>query len=89
MELSVEGACVADSPFVEDCRRILLDAQMPNVGKDLAFDAIRRGGAGALASLHALDVQTGGAPSIVTSHVPQPVISALAEVLLRDAGSVD
>ena len=89
MELSVEGAYVANSPVFEDCRRILLDAQMPNVSKDLAFDAIQRYGAGALASLHALDIQPGGAPSIVTSHVPQPVISALAEVLLRDAESVD
>lgn len=86
MELSMEGAHVANSPIVEDCHRILLDAQMPNVGKDLAFDVIRQDGVGALASLHALDVQPGGVSPIVTSHVPQPVVSALAEVLLRDVG---
>lgn len=74
---------IASNPALEDCRQILLESQMSNVGKDLAWEAINRQGAAALASMPALDVQPGAHDPILTSHVPQSVIAALTEPLLR------
>lgn len=77
------GLVVAENPIETDVFRILGEAQMDNLGKDLAFDQIRTHGCAALASLRALDVQPGSTAGIVASHVPEPVIEALGEVLLR------
>lgn len=67
---------------VEDCRRILLASQMSNPGKDFAFDMIRRHGTLALTGLTSMGTQGDGSSSAASS-MPQSVISALTEVLLR------
>ena len=51
------GLCIAQDPKVGDCYRLLLQAQMPYRGKEIAFDAIRQAGgsASAISELCALE----------------------------------
>lgn len=77
------GLRMADNPVEQDAFQVLHDAQMSNLSKDLAYGQILEQGSAALASLRALDVQPGNGNPIVTSHVPEAVIAALEEVLLR------
>ena len=43
------GLCIAQDPKIGDCYRLLLQAQMPYRGKEIAFDAIRQAGGSASA----------------------------------------
>ncbi|EPI45669.1 hypothetical protein HMPREF1581_01332, partial [Gardnerella vaginalis JCP8108] len=51
------GLCIAQDPKVGDCYRLLLKAQVPYRGKEIAFDAIRQAGgsASAISELCALE----------------------------------
>ncbi|KFI66166.1 glycogen debranching protein [Bifidobacterium cuniculi] len=84
LRVEASGLRAADDPATEDCRRVLMDAQMPNLTKDVTFSMIAEQGAAALAGLRALDMQA-GAPhaDLAESHMPESVIAALEEILLR------
>lgn len=77
------GVRIAESPVMEDCNRILFDAQMPYMTKEKAMALIRRFGVGALAGLHTLDREPENVKDFRGSHMPTTVISALEEALLR------
>lgn len=53
------GLCIAQDPKVGDAYRLLLQAQVPYRGKEMAFDAIREAGgsASALSALSALEYE--------------------------------
>ncbi|MGH2251908.1 hypothetical protein ACQ1Y7_15365, partial [Enterococcus faecalis] len=64
---------------------VLKDAQMLYMTKEHAYRAIRELGKDALPALSTLeDLHGVGAQTKHQSHMPQPVIQALAEVLTRN-----
>ena len=82
---------VAPDPYLVDCQEILARAQMPYLTKDLAWSMVQEVGAAALSGLRTLNF-TGGAPgekeisqeeSKFASYLPESVLAALEEVLLR------
>lgn len=77
------GLPLAESPVAEDCERILFDAQMLYSTKEAAMSLIRRYGVGAIAGLRALEREPAGEKDFFQSHMPQSVMAALEEVLLR------
>ncbi|MBW3091912.1 alpha-glucosidase [Bifidobacterium sp. 82T10] len=86
LRISVDGGlAIAPQPTERDAFAVLRDAQMLYFTKERAWDLVRREGANALASLHTLEMPAGdyGEPQWFSSHMPQSVVEALAEVLLR------
>lgn len=77
------GLEIAPSPAVKDCERILFDAQMLYTTKEKALGLIQRFGVGALAGLRALEREQKNERDFFQSHMPETVIGALEEVLLR------
>lgn len=65
----------------EDVRGLLMSAQMLNVGKDLAYDALMRQGKLGLATLRAYG--GAGAEDEGEAYVPDGVMAALEETMLR------
>ena len=82
----VDGLRVADDPVEQDLFAVLNDARMHYFTKEQAWNLVRREGVHALTSLHTLEMPPGdyGEPQWFSSHMPQSVVEALAEVLLRD-----
>lgn len=72
---------LADNPVEEDVRGLLMSAQMSNVGKDLAYDALMRQGKLGLATLRAYG--GAGAEDEGEAYVPDGVMAALEEIMLR------
>lgn len=80
-----DGLAVADDPVEADAFAVLKDAQMLYMTKEHAYRAIRELGKDALPALSTLeDLHGVGAQTKYQSHMPQPVIQALAEVLTRN-----
>ena len=80
-----DGLAVADDPVEADAFAVLKDAQMLYMTKEHAYRAIRELGKDALPALSTLeDLHGVGAQTKYQSHMPQPVIQALAEVLARN-----
>lgn len=80
-----DGLAVADDPVEADAFAVLKDAQMLYMTKEHAYRAIRELGKDALPALSTLeDLHGVGAQTKHQSHMPQPVIQALAEVLTRN-----
>lgn len=77
------AAKIADNPYQSDCFTILYDAQIPFLTKGKAMDAIDRDGAGAIPALRTLTSSRSDPSSILYSSLPQTVLAALEEVLLR------
>ena len=78
------GLPFADDPVVEDAFAVLKDAQMLYLTKEKAYAMVRELGADALPALHTIEDLHGVDESRENdSHMPQPVIQALAEVLTR------
>ena len=78
------GLPFADDPMVEDAFAVLKDAQMLYLTKEKAYAMVRELGADALPALHTIEDLHGVDESRENdSHMPQPVIQALAEVLTR------
>lgn len=80
------GLSIAPSPVERDAFDILADAKMHYFTKERAWQSVQREGIRALATLHTLEMPPGdyGEPRWFSSHMPQGVIEALSEVLLRD-----
>ena len=78
-----QGLQVAEQPVLKDCERILFDAQMLYTTKEKALSLIQRFGAGALSGLRALEREQKNERDFFQSHMPETVIGALEEVLLR------
>ena len=80
-----DGLAVADDPVEADAFAVMKDAQMLYMTKEHAYRAIRELGKDALPVLSTLeDLHGVGAQTKYQSHMPQPVIQALAEVLTRN-----
>ena len=80
-----DGLAVADDPVEADAFAVMKDAQMLYMTKEHAYRAIRELGKDALPALSTLeDLHGVGAQTKYQSHMPQPVIQALAEVLTRN-----
>ena len=78
-----QGLQVAEQPVLKDCERILFDAQMLYTTKEKALSLVQRFGAGALSGLRALEREQKNERDFFQSHMPETVIGALEEVLLR------
>ena len=78
-----KATLVADNPVHDDVFAILNSAQMLFLTKGKAMDMVDRLGTGALVGLHALERDKRGDGDFWQSHMPQSVISAIEEVLLR------
>ena len=78
-----QGLQVAEQPVLKDCERILFDAQMLYTTKEKALSLIQRFGVGALSGLRALEREQKNERDFFQSHMPETVIGALEEVLLR------
>ena len=78
-----QGLQVAEQPVLKDCERILFDAQMLYTTKEKALSLIQRFGVGALPGLRALEREQKNERDFFQSHMPETVIGALEEVLLR------
>ena len=78
------GLQIAENPVEEDVRNVLLHAQMPYISKEHAMQAIHEQGVRALGALRTFDVSPRFSNELfVTSGMPDSVISALEEILLR------
>lgn len=77
------GLEIAPSPVLKDCERILFDAQMLYTTKEKALGLVQRFGVGALAGMRALEREQKDERDFFQSHMPETVIGALEEVLLR------
>ena len=77
------GLEIAPSPVLKDCERILFDAQMLYTTKEKALGLVQRFGVGALAGMRALEREQKDERDFFQSHMPESVIGALEEVLLR------
>nr|WP_240541776.1 TIM-barrel domain-containing protein [Bifidobacterium simiarum] len=79
------GASTAENPLLDDVFAVLKDAQMYYLTKEKAYAMIRDLGANALPGLATLEDLHGVDESRYNdSHMPQPVIQALTEVLTRE-----
>ena len=78
-----QGLQVAEQPVLKDCERILFDAQMLYTTKEKALSLIQRFGVCALPGLRALEREQKNERDFFQSHMPETVIGALEEVLLR------
>ena len=77
------GLEIAPSPVLKDCEGILFDAQMLYTTKEKALGLVQRFGVGALAGMRALEREQKDERDFFQSHMPETVIGALEEVLLR------
>lgn len=78
------GARIADNPTVEDAFAVLKDAQMYYLTKEKAYALVQELGVQALPALATLEDLHGVDESRFNdSHMPQPVIQTLSEVLTR------
>ena len=79
----VGGLAIADNPVQEDCSDVLLHAQIEYLTKELAMDAIRNDGAGAIHAFHSMTRGERFHGDFFTTELPDSVAGALEEVLLR------
>lgn len=78
------GLQIAENPVEQDSLDVLLHAQMPYISKEHAMQAIREQGVRALGALRTFDTAPRFSDELfVTSGMPDSVISALEEILLR------
>lgn len=78
------GLQIAENPVEQDSLDVLLHAQMPYISKEHAMQAIREQGVRALGALRTFDTAPRFSNELfVTSGMPDSVISALEEILLR------
>ena len=79
------GLPYAEDPAVEDAFTVLYNAQIRYLTKERANARIRADGAGALNALHTLESTSNDHPrhDFDDSHMPESVIQAIAEPLLR------
>ena len=78
-----QGLALAESPVEADCERILFDAQMLYTTKEHAMAQISRYGVAAIPGLRTLEREQRNERDFFQSHMPESVIGALEEVLLR------
>lgn len=78
-----QGLALAESPTEADCERILFDAQMLYTTKEHAMAQISRYGVAAIPGLRTLEREQRNERDFFQSHMPESVIGALEEVLLR------
>ena len=78
-----QGLALAESPTDADCERILFDAQMLYTTKEHAMAQISRYGVAAIPGLRTLEREQRNERDFFQSHMPESVIGALEEVLLR------
>ena len=78
-----QGLALAESPTEADCERILFDAQMLYTTKEHAMAQISRYGVAAIPGLRTLEREQCNERDFFQSHMPESVIGALEEVLLR------
>ena len=78
-----QGLALAESPTEADCERILFDAQMLYTTKEHAMAQISRYGVTAIPGLRTLEREQRNERDFFQSHMPESVIGALEEVLLR------
>ena len=78
-----QGLALAESPTEADCERILFDAQMLYTTKEHAMAQISRYGVAAIPGLRTLEREQRNKRDFFQSHMPESVIGALEEVLLR------
>ncbi|WP_291530870.1 glycoside hydrolase family 31 protein [Bifidobacterium sp. UBA4282] len=78
-----QGLALAKSPTEADCERILFDAQMLYTTKEHAMAQISRYGVAAIPGLRTLEREQCNERDFFQSHMPESVIGALEEVLLR------
>ena len=72
---------LAGNPVEDDVRSLLMSAQMSNVGKDLAYDALMSQGTLGLATVRSYG--GAGEDGDDEAHVPDSVMAALEEIMLR------
>ena len=79
-----DGLRIAENPVEQDALDVLLHAQMPYISKEHAMQAIREQGVHAISALRTFDHTPRFSKDLfVTSGMPDTVISALEEILLR------
>ena len=78
-----QGLALAEPPTEADCERILFDAQMLYTTKEHAMAQISRYGVAAILGLRTLEREQRNERDFFQSHMPESVIGALEEVLLR------
>ena len=78
-----QGLALAESPVEADCERILFAAQMLYTTKEHAMAQISRYGVAAIPGLRTLEREQRNERDFFQSHMPESVIGALEEVLLR------
>ena len=79
-----DGLQIAENSVEQDVLDVLLHAQMPYISKEHAMQAIREQGVRALGALRTFDTAPRFSNELfVTSGMPDSVISALEEILLR------
>ena len=78
-----QGLALTESPTEADCERILFDAQMLYTTKEHAMAQISRYGVAAIPGLRTLEREQRNERDFFQSHMPESVIGALEEVLLR------
>ena len=78
-----QGLALAEPPVETDCERILFDAQMLYTTKEHAMAQISRYGVAAIPGLRTLEREQRNERDFFQSHMPESVIGALEEVLLR------
>lgn len=79
-----EGIIVAANPTADDAFAVLKTAQVHYRTKELAYKMIQHSGSAALAGLGTLNISTDGIrKTLEISRMPDTLIRALAEVLLR------
>lgn len=81
-----KGLTVAEDPVVDDARDVLLHAQMYYLTKEKVYAAVRDLGAGAISAMRTLELEPRNPGDFIVSHMPESVMSALEEVLLRGIG---
>lgn len=82
--IDFEGASIAANPYIEDSYEVLHHANMRYLTKEKAYAAIREDGALALPALNSLEHTSGpDMEDCSDSHMPDSVMKALEEVLLR------
>lgn len=86
---SASGLRYADDPAIEDAFTVLYNAQIRYLSKERAYQLVKENGALALNALHTLESVKSDHPrhDFDDSHMPESVIQAVAEPLLR-AGRV-
>lgn len=79
-----DGLQIAENSVEQDALDVLLHAQMPYISKEHAMQAIREQGVRALGALRTFDTAPRFSNELfVTSGMPDAVIGALEEILLR------